>query len=63
MNSQLSKEQLDLIDMLKLLEETFVGNDTKKIDEAKNKLQQKFQNIKYAISLFTKNNRISFNSQ
>jgi hypothetical protein len=51
MNSQLSKEQLDLIDMLKLLEETFAGNDTKKIDEAKNKLQQKFQNIKYAISL------------
>ena len=37
MNSQLSKEQLDLIDMLKLLEETFAGNDTKKIDEAKNK--------------------------
>ena len=51
MNPQLSKEQLDLIDMLKLLEETFAGNDTKKIDEAKNKLQQKFQNIKYAISL------------
>ena len=45
MNSQQSKEQLDLIEVLKLLEQTFAGNDTKKIDEAKNKLQQKFQNI------------------
>ena len=51
MNSQLAQEQLDLIETLKLLEETFTGNDTKKIDEAKNKLQQKFKNKKYAISL------------
>ena len=40
MNSQLTKEQLDLFEILKLLEETFNGKDTKKIDEAKNKLQQ-----------------------
>ena len=51
MNSQLTKEQLDLIEILKLLEETFRGNETKKIEEAKNKLQQKFNDIKYGISL------------
>ena len=51
MNSLLIKEQFDLIEILKLLEETFSGNDTKKIDEAKNKLQQKFSNKEYAVSL------------
>ena len=51
MNSQLSKEQLDLIEILKLLEETFRGKDTRKIEEAKNKLQQKFNDINYGISL------------
>ena len=29
MNSQLTKEYLDLIEMLKLIEETFAGNDIK----------------------------------
>ena len=36
----MTKEQADLFEVLKLLEETFRGKETKKIDEAKSKLQQ-----------------------
>ena len=51
MNIQLTKEQIDLLEILTLLEETFKGNDTKKIEEAKDKLQEKFYNLNYGISL------------
>ena len=67
MNSPLTKEDIDLINMLKLLEETFTGKNTKKIEEAKNKLEQ-FE-IKYRVSLLLRalsidsiqNNKISDN--
>ena len=51
MNKQVTKEQADLIEILKLLKETFKGKETKKIDEAKKKLEKKFNDIKYGISL------------
>ena len=54
MNTQLTKEEMDLIEVLRLLELTFRGNDTKKVEEAKNKLQQKFASIEYGISLLFK---------
>ena len=50
MNSELTKEQLDLIEILKLLE-TSIGNDIKKINESRNKLQEKFQDKKYAVTI------------
>ena len=67
MNSPLTKEDIDLINMLKLLEETFTGKNTKKIEEAKDKLEQ-FE-IKYRVSLLLRalsidsiqNNKISDN--
>ena len=49
-----SQEQANLTELLKLLEETFKGKDTKKINEAKNKLEQIFTNIDYGISLLFK---------
>ena len=54
MNNQMSKEENDLIEMLKLLEESFKGKDNKKIDEAKNILNEKFKDLKYGISLLFK---------
>ena len=54
MNTPLTQEQADLTELLKLLEETFRGKDTKKINEAKTKLEQKFTNIEYGISLLFK---------
>ena len=51
MNSSLTKEQLDLIELFKLLEETFKGKDTKKIDESRKKIKEKFINKNYGISL------------
>ena len=54
MNTPLTQEQTDLTEVLKLLEETFKGKDTKKINEAKNKLEEKFANIEYGISLLFK---------
>ena len=67
MNTPLTKEDMDLINMLKLLEETFSGKNTKKIEESKNKLEQ-FE-IRYRVSLLLKalsidsiqNNKISDN--
>ena len=54
MNTPLSQEEKDLIELFQLLEETFRGKDTKRIEEAKNKLQQKFVDINYCISLLFK---------
>ena len=54
MNTSLNQEKADLTELLKLLEETFKGKDTKKISEAKNKIEQKFTNINYGISLLFK---------
>ena len=51
MNSSLTKEQLDLIELFKLLEETFKGNNSKKIEEAIAKIQDKFTDKNYGISL------------
>ena len=51
MNSNLNIEQKDLIEIIKLLEGTFAGKDTKKIIEAQKKLQEKFNDEKYEISL------------
>jgi hypothetical protein len=51
MSTPLTKEQNDLIEILKLLEETFSSKDTKKIEEARNKLKVLLSNEKYAISL------------
>ena len=52
MFTNLPKEEIDLINMLKLLEDTFIGKNTKKVEEAKNKLEQ--IEIKYRISLLLK---------
>ena len=54
MNTPLTQEEKDLIELFQLLEETFRGKDTKRIEEAKNKLQQKFVDINYCISLLFK---------
>ena len=54
MNNQMTKEQADLFEVLKLLEETFRGKETKKIDEAKSKLQQILEvsnGLSYGITL------------
>ena len=40
MFTNLPKEEIDLINMLKLLEDTFIGKNTKKVEEAKYKLEQ-----------------------
>ena len=41
MNSNLNIEQKDLIEIIKLLEGTFAGKDTKKIIEAQKKTSRK----------------------
>ena len=41
MSVQQQNEQNEIIEILKLLQETFKGQDNKKIEESKNKLQQK----------------------
>ena len=51
MNSSLTQEQKDLIEILKLLEETFKGKDTKKIEEAEKKLKEEFKDELYTIPL------------
>ena len=54
MNNQTPNEESDLIEILKLLQETFKGQDNKKIEDARNKLQQKFTDLKYGLSLLFK---------
>ena len=62
MNTSVTKEQADLIEILKLLEETFKGKDTKIIDEAKNRLQQILETnngLSYGITLLLESLKIN----
>ena len=53
-NKNMTQEEMDLIEMFKLLEQTFTGKDTKIIQSAEKKLKEKFTNLKYFISLLFK---------
>ena len=50
----MAQEQKDLIEIFKLLEQTFTGKDTKVIQTAEKHLKEKFSNLKYFISLLFK---------
>jgi hypothetical protein len=67
MSTQISKEQADLIEVLSLLEESFKGKETKKINEAKNRLQQILEvsnGLSYGITLLLEALKInSFNNK
>ena len=43
--------EIKILEIYKALEETFSGKDTKKINEAKNKLNEIFKDVKSAIEL------------
>ncbi|MHA4750801.1 hypothetical protein ACX0FG_15870, partial [Enterococcus faecium] len=43
--------EIKILEIYKALEETFSGKDTKKINEAKNKLNEIFKDVKRAIEL------------
>ena len=49
--SQPPSEKTDLVELLKLLKETFSGSDTKKINDAKDKIKHFFSDLRYGISL------------
>ena len=67
MSTQITKEQADLIEVLNLLEESFKGKETKKINEAKNRLQQILEvsnGLSYGITLLLEALKInSFNNK
>lgn len=55
MSAQQQNEQNEIIEILKLLQETFKGQDNKKIEESKNKLQQKIvTDLPHGITLLIK---------
>jgi len=55
MSAQQQNEQNEIMEILKLLQETFKGQDNKKIEESKNKLQQKIiTDLPYGITLLIK---------
>lgn len=55
MSAQQQNEQNEIIEILKLLQETFKGQDNKKIEESKNKLQHKIvTDLHHGITLLIK---------